>query len=772
LRIPAIIEIRAGNRQKKRKIEAERLSQRVYPSGTMRFQTRFFYFVALLGIFSTGSLRSESRDTVEVAGESDWKGKVLVIPVSGDVVGESRSVREFERMIEEANTAGVAALVLEIDISEPASWSDQKRILELVTKTSLPTVAFVNSSATGPGALIALASEAIYMTSEGIIGGAGLPEKDQEEDGKSNSSGRDESVLKARARSIAGTHGHRPEIADAFIDGEAEVKFGDRVVSAKGTVLTLTAAEAVELVEGKPLLAAGIVESIEELLKAEGLPAEYVRLSPREFGEKTSRDQLVRKSDGEKKDSVKAPGEEDAEDPALFSRREEGSYNGKIVILKIGEDTLATGDASFDFLDRTLKKAELDRAEAVILDMDTPGGFAWHTESLVLNSLQNVSFPTYTFVNPRAESAGAIIAIGTDHIYMRPAATIGSALVVSGTGQDLAESMEDKVTQMIIGSVRNVAELKGHNPDVAEAFVTRNKEVKIDGVVVHPSGNVLNLNTIRATEVIGGRPVLAKGVARDLDDLIAQEGLAGEVMVATPLALEAFAHWVQKLSFLLIIIGLAGAYIELNTPGFALPGFVSVGAFSLFFFGNYLAGNLAGYELAVLLVVGLMLIGLEIFILPGAIIPGFVGGALVLASLGLAMVDRVDFQWKWSGMPGVGSWSSILSSASVSLAAGMAGALIVVLLGMRFLPGTRLGNRLVLAEAIAGGASIPASHSAGAEKSCVGLVGEATTDLRPSGKGVFGNQYLDIISTGEFISKGESLKVVRHEGSRIVVEKV
>ncbi len=745
-------------------------SHRVYARDTMCFLTRFFSHFVLLGIFAVGSLCAETRDSSEATGWANWKGKVLVIPLTGDVVGESRSVREFERMIEVANSVGVTALVLEIDMSEPASWSEQKRILELVTKIALPTVAFVNSSATGPGAIIALASESIYMTREGIIGGAGLPEKVVAEGEKSKPSGRDESILKARARSIASSHGHRPEIAEAFIDAETEVKFGDLLVSAKGTVLTLTATEAVKIVDGKPLLATGIVESIKELLMAEGLPADFIRLSPREFGEKTSRDQLARKSEVGISDSDDKTGEAEVTDPALFRRRDEASYAGKIVVLKVGEDTLATGDASFDFLDRTLKKAELDGAQAVILDMDTPGGFAWHTESLVLNSLQNVSFPTYTFVNPRAESAGAIIAIGTDHIYMRPAATIGSALIVSGTGQDLAESMEDKVTQMIIGTVRNVAELKGHNPDIAEAFVTREKEVKINGVVVHPSGNVLNLNTIRATEIIGGRPVLAKGVARDLEELIAQEGLQGEMTVAKPLALEAFAHWVQKLSFLLIIIGLAGAYIELNTPGFALPGLVSVGAFSLFFFGNYLAGNLAGYELAVLLVVGLLLVGLEIFIFPGAIIPGLVGGALVLAALGLAMVDRVDFQWKWNGMPGVESWSTILNNATLSLAAGMVGALLVVLLGMRFLPGTRFGSRLVLAEAIAGGASIPVSHSTGSIEDCVGLVGEATTDLRPSGKGIFGNQYLDIISSGEFIAKGAPLKIIRHEGSRIVVE--
>ena len=126
---------------------------------------------------------------------------------------------------------------------------------------------------------------------------------------------------------------------------------------------------------------------------------------------------------------------------------------------------------------------------------------------------------------------------------------------------------------------------------------------------------------------------MAKGVARNLKDIIKQEGLEGEVVSAKPLGMEAFAHWIQKLSVLLIVVGLAGAYLEINSPGFALPGLVSVLAFGLFFFGNYMAGNLAGYELAVLLVLGLILIAVEVFLFPGAIIPGAVGAALVLVAL-------------------------------------------------------------------------------------------------------------------------------------------
>ncbi len=733
--------------------------------------TTLRWFSALLfvslGIFPLGGEEKPSEND-----PSPLAGKILVISVTGDVLSEGRSGREFERLLDDAIAAKVPAIIFEIDTTESGDLGTQKRLLDSISRVTVPSFSYIPSTATGPGALIALATDGIYLGPNGIIGGAGIREVESEEGKKDENSVRDLSILKARARSLAGSHGHRPEVAEAFIDSAVELKIGEEIISKEGEVLTLTANEAVRVFGGKPFLARGIVESVEELLRSEGLVDEFLRLSPRSYGEMANRARLDR-SAGESVSGDKK--EKEGEDDALFRKRDEGSYAGKIIVLNVGEDTLATGKASFDFMDRTLKKAELDGAEAVIFDMDTPGGFAWYTEGLVLNSLQNISYPTYTFVNSRAESAGAIIAMGTDHIYMRPAATIGSALVVSGAGQDLAEAMEDKVTQMIIGTVRNVAELKGHNPDIAEAFVTREKEVRVDGVLVHESGSVLNLNTIRAIEEIGGRPLLAKGVARDMEDLIAQEGLKGDLVEATPLGLEAFAHWVQKLSFLLIIVGVAGAYLELNSPGFGFPGLVSVASFGLFFFGNYLAGNLVGYELVVLLVFGLILIAIEVFIFPGTIIPGFLGAAMVMTALGMAMVDRVDFEWKWSGLPGAISWSGLFKSSLISLAAGMAGALGLIILGMRLLPGTKMGHKFILAQAVPSGASL--SDTAGIDggdrgAGLVGLIGEAATDLRPSGKGAFEDRLLDVISDGEFIERGSSLRVVSHEGSRILVARL
>ncbi|MDF1823873.1 MAG: NfeD family protein [Verrucomicrobiales bacterium] len=712
-------------------------------------------------------------DEVKEEDSPAWQGKPVLVSLGNDDLGDGRRLRDLERLIQKVENEEASVLIFDLDISAQVDPEAPQLLLDLMADIKVETVAYVNSSAIGPGALLALAADSIYLTQSGIIGSAGLSSSGEDEM-ESEAHRQKASVLKARARSLAKIHGHRVDVVEAMIDESREVKVGEAVISKKGEVLTLTADEAIQKIDGKPLLADGIVESVEELLLAFEIEGPAIVTTPRAFGELSNRERLSKAggSSSSVEEASEEGGEAMVEDGSLFGRRDEGSYQGKVIVLRVGQDTLATGKASFDFMDRTIKKAELDGAAALVFDMDTPGGFAWYTEGLVLNSLQNVSYPTYTFVNSRAESAGAIIAVGTDHIYMRPAATIGSALVVGGSGQDLAENMADKVTQMIIGTVRNVAELKGHNPDVAEAFVTRDKEVRIDGVIVHEAGNVLNLNTIRATEEIGGAPVLSKGVVSSVEELLKAEGITADVVMAEPLGLEAFAHWVQKLSILLIVVGLAGAYMELNSPGFGLPGLVSVLAFSLFFFGNYLAGNLAGYELAVLLILGLILLGVEVFLFPGAVIPGAIGGALVLVALGLAMVDRVDLEWKWTGLPGAETWYAIFRESFIGVSIGLVGALLAILLGMRFLPDTKLGSRMILQEAIATGAALGEQAGAGTEaESFVGWSGKTTTDLVPSGKGRFNEQLLDIVSDGEFIARGASVVVTRHEGSRVVVAK-
>ncbi|MEO0444657.1 MAG: NfeD family protein [Verrucomicrobiota bacterium] len=420
-------------------------------------------------------------------------------------------------------------------------------------------------------------------------------------------------------------------------------------------------------------------------------------------------------------------------------------------------------------MERVIERARDSGAEALILDMDTPGGYAWYTSELILRPFQNLPFPTYTFVNPNAQSAGSLIAVATDHIYMYPTSTIGSALVVSSRG-DLAEDLQEKIEKMMRAAIRNVAIAKGHNPDVAEAFVTRDTELVIDGVRLSEKGEVLNLNAIDATKEYGGRPLLAKGTVKSIEELIEREGLEGEVFQIKPTPMEAFAEWVQLFAAVLIVIGLAGAYMELNSPGFGIPGLISISSFSLFFFGNYMAGNLVGYGTVVIFAIGLVLLILEFLVIPGTFVAGAIGVLMMFGSLGAALIHRVDFQDFQEGAEMAPSLLGLLEGPAFTLAVAIVLTILLLLLLMRFLPSTGPMRGLVLEGEIPGGTSLSATTE-DAESSLVGEKGTAETDLRPSGKARFDGRLWDVTTDSEFVEKGASVLVVRAEGSHIVVTK-
>ncbi len=486
-------------------------------------------------------------------------------------------------------------------------------------------------------------------------------------------------------------------------------------------------------------------------------------------------------------------GETAAEEPESrldkFKVKEE-SYAGKIVVIPVGEKDLIV-EARFKFMQRILEKAEEDGASAVILDMNTPGGLAWQSGQLIMNFLPKMTLPTFTYVNPNAVSAGAIIALGTDAVYMAPTSAIGAAAVVAATGQELPETMQDKVDSIMKAQVRSVAKAKGHNPDIAQAFIDKDMEVVLEvgaedkdrypmGVkVISKKGELLSFDHEEATEIINGKAVFAKGIAKDLEDLIAQESLEGEMLVAKPLGFETFALWVARFSFLLLALGIAGAYMEMQSPGFGIPGAVSIVCFGIFFFGYYMAGNLAGFEVVAVFLLGLVLIGVEIFLFPGTLVFGLVGlfmmvGALIYTMAGIDPAGGGTFSIDMDG----------LSGALLNMALGLAGSVLLIALLMRYLPETRAMSWLILKSSVPEGASLELAGAPGETAvlgdetnasppdSLVGGTGETLTELRPSGKGRFGDQTLDIVSEGEFIEKGTKVRIVAQEGARLVVEEV
>ena len=272
------------------------------------------------------------------------------------------------------------------------------------------------------------------------------------------------------------------------------------------------------------------------------------------------------------------------QDQRALSKSEEASYAGKIVRITVDENDLSIG-ASFKFMERTLDRAKDEGAKAVIFDLDTPGGLAFPTKEL-MSKLASLEMPTIAFVNSEASSAGSFIAISTDRIYMTPGSNIGSSAIVNGSGQGIDPVMRAKIESFFGSHVRYIAEKKGHRPEVIEAMMFLSEEERVVGDVVVKPGGLLNLNSTEATKIMDNGPLLAKAEMKTLDEILKVEGWdSADLVTATPSGFERVAWWVASVSGILIMVGFAGGYFEIKTPGFGVGGIVSIIAFTIFFFG-------------------------------------------------------------------------------------------------------------------------------------------------------------------------------------------
>jgi membrane-bound serine protease (ClpP class) len=416
------------------------------------------------------------------------------------------------------------------------------------------------------------------------------------------------------------------------------------------------------------------------------------------------------------------------------------------------------------FLRRAVKEAESDEASAIIFDMNTYGG-QLDTATDIVNALNQTKIPTYTFINTNAGSAGALIAIATQHIFMAPVSAIGAAAPILSTGEDLPATAKEKTISYWSALIRGSATRNGHNPDIAEAFMNKDKEVKIGDRVVHPKGAVLALNAQEATERINGKPLLAEGIADSIADLTKKAGLKGNVVKIEPTGFEQIAFWITTLAPLLLLGGILGAYLEFKIPGVTWAGIISAICFALFFLGHYLAG-LAGWEVVALFILGLVLVLIEIlFFAHSTIVFGVVGVFLMLASLLWTMVDRY---------PGQNFFPTgrMLAMPLLNMFIAIIGSFIVIALLARYLPRTSLYRRFALMDSNPPGPSLAGAprQFATALTLTPGTQGTAITVLRPSGKACFADHVVDVVTEGEFIAPQTPVTIIQTDGMRVVVK--
>lgn len=446
-------------------------------------------------------------------------------------------------------------------------------------------------------------------------------------------------------------------------------------------------------------------------------------------------------------------------------------------------------------LRRAIDEAD-GRGDRLVLELDTPGGeieLMWQLKNALLAASER-GVATSAWVDDRALSAGALLALACERVYMRSHATLGSALPVSIGPGGLApvsedEEVREKLSSAMRAEFRGVAERHGRPGILAEAMVDPELEVlevRVDGALRLVSSTELDdlraraiahefLRTVVAKgelfNATGSEAValgLADGLAETREELFGKLGLAGarETVIVRARS-EDLAAWLVLFRPLLLIAGFVFLYLELKTPGFGLPGTLGLLCFALLLGGQYMVG-LADIPHVILIMGGAALVAVELFLLPGTLWLGLVGACAILGGLIWSFVGTsvgLDY-----GL----DRAIVMREAWRVFGSGFA-ALLVVWGLARVLPHTPLLRTLVASPPAPGPASaMPEASGAHAAAARVGATGRALTALRPVGKVVLdggGELDFEARSDGPELERGARVRVVEVQPSgRLVVE--
>jgi membrane-bound serine protease (ClpP class) len=414
-------------------------------------------------------------------------------------------------------------------------------------------------------------------------------------------------------------------------------------------------------------------------------------------------------------------------------------------------------------LRRGLKEAIEKKVDVVVLDMKTPGGRLDVTFD-IMEALEKFPGKRITFVNDQAISAGAFISAITDDIWFSPRGKIGAAAPVTGEGRDVDVTMKQKVVSFLKAEVRSVSEGKGYRGQVISAMIDADYELKIGDEVLKPKGELLTLTAKEAAKTYGNPPLplLAAGIAKDVDDLLVQAYGAGNFTVQRLEVTwsEELASYLNALTPILMGLGLLAVFIEFKTPGFGFFGIAGGVLLGIVFFGHYIAG-LSGHEPILIFIIGSILVVLELFLLPGTVVLALAGLVLMMGSLLWSMADV------WPNQPVVISGDLLLAPAQNLLLALVIAIGLLVLI-VRFLPHGWIWNRLAVGGAVSGAGVAPEVESELA--SVIGREGVAATALFPSGQvEIDGRRYEARIEVG-FVEAGTPVRVLRRTDFGLIVE--
>jgi len=409
------------------------------------------------------------------------------------------------------------------------------------------------------------------------------------------------------------------------------------------------------------------------------------------------------------------------------------------------------GPNAWRTMKNAIKQAKLNKSEYLLIDLNTYGGALNFADSIRSSLLNDNQFKTIVYINNNAASAGALISLAADYIYMHSGASLGAASVVNQNGEILPE----KYQSYMRGLMRATAEAKGRDPKVAEAFV----DPAISVPSLKEDGKLLTLTAAEAVKI-----GLAKKEVKSQVDIFSD--LSIEKLDVTEHQITWVDHLVGFLinplvSGLLIMGIIGGIYFELQAPGIGFALAVALICGALFFAPLYLQGLADNWEIAIF-VLGIILLILEIFVIPGFGVAGIAGIILVLCGLAFSMVANDYFDFKLT-QPGL-----LMNSFIIVIGAMILTIILMVIFGKNILQSPTF-KKLVLADEQK---ATEGYTSSVAKPNLINKVGVTKTVLRPSGKIEIDNVWYDAVSLDNFIDVGEEIYVEKHENYNLFVRKL
>lgn len=397
-----------------------------------------------------------------------------------------------------------------------------------------------------------------------------------------------------------------------------------------------------------------------------------------------------------------------------------------------------------------LEEAKKNEAGLIVIEMDTYGGVVTDADEIRTQILES-EIPVYVFINKDAASAGALISIACDSIYMAPGSSIGAATVVNGADGAAAP---DKYQSYMRSMMRSTAEATGRNPKIAEGMV--DEKIVIEGI--SEAGSVITFSVSEAIKhgfcegEFDSVEAILKSQNLENAELLAYEEDTVDKIIAFFLS--------PAISGVLILIIIGGIYFELQTPGVGFPLMAAIIATLLYFIPYYLNGLAENWEILIF-IAGIILLAVELFVIPGFGIFGVLGIVCIIGGLVLGMVPNQDFNFDF--VPASQLFGALLTVILAALAS----------VGLVFWLTPKVnqwGAFKHITLATTQGRSEGYTSSFYSE-TLLGKSGIVHSRLRPSGKVEIDGEIYDAYSRGEFLDQGEKIIVISTEGTSLKVKK-